>query len=101
MATTPLSDLPKCSVCSAPLRPYKAPLSKWPGTKAKVSTRPLLCTAHQYHGKVQAPRDFTGHDTYLVKPEEARMVRRLISERFEGDDYMLMTEALGIGDDIE
>lgn len=91
----------RCSVCSALLRPYNAALSKWPGTKAKVSTRPLLCSAHQYHGKTKTTQDFSGHKIVQVDPDEARVVRRLIRERFEGDDYMLMTDALGIGDDVD
>jgi hypothetical protein len=86
-------------VCNSLLRPYNAPLSKWPGTKAKVSTRPLLCSAHQY-GSAGATQDFNGHEKFVIDTKDARIVKRMIRERFEGDDYMLMTEALGIGEDV-
>jgi hypothetical protein len=33
--------------------------------------------------------------------QEVRIVKRLIRERFEGDDYLLITDALGIGSDID
>lgn len=90
----------RCSVCGDVLRPYGSTLDDWPGTKAKVSTNPLLCTAHQY-GKGAATQDFSGHDIVKPKPEEVRMVRRLIRDRLEGDDYLLVVDALGIGADID
>lgn len=112
MSGTTRKPLLRCSVCDAELRPYGAPLAKWPGTKGKVSTNPPLCTAHQYGSwRCNARRvnlrdeskvwDWSGHMVETIPVEHARVVRRLIQERFEGDDYMLMTEALGIGDDID
>lgn len=96
---TPTSELPKCTVCNAPLRPYKAPLSKWPGTKAKVSTRPLLCSAHQA-GRGTSTVTFTGHSIPQIREEDVRIVKRMIRERFEGDDYLLILTSI-VGDDID
>lgn len=96
----PKPTLPLCGVCSAPLRPYNSLRGDWPGTKAKGSTEPLRCTAHA-NGKSAGTKHFSGHDKMTPKVEHVRIVRRLVQERLEGDDYMLVVDALGIGDDID
>lgn len=99
--TTRIADLPKCTICQSPLRPYNSRKGDWPGTKGKVSTNPLRCTAHQY-GRKTGRYDFReDREVERVDMNQVRLVRRRIQERFEGDDYLLITEALGIGDDIE
>lgn len=88
-------------MCRARLRPYGARKEDWPRTKAKASTNPLRCTAHQY-GRKTGGYDFReDREMERVDMNQVRLVRRRIQERFEGDDYMLITEALGIGDDID
>jgi len=90
----------RCSVCQSPLRPYNSRKGDWPGTKAKASSNPLLCTAHQY-GKGSATQDFTGHVVPVVPVEEVRIVRRLIVDRFDDPDDRNLMISMVIGDDID
>jgi hypothetical protein len=64
------------------------------------STGPPRCTAHQ-NGKSTATIDFKENVVARLPQQEVRIVKRLIRERFEGDDYLLITDALGIGSDID
>ena len=96
----PAPVLPRCDVCKAQLRPYGARKVDWPRTKGKASSNPPLCTAHQY-GKSNASLDFAGHTVAKIPVEEARIVRRLIRDRFDDPDDRNLMISMVIGDDIE
>lgn len=72
-------------------------LKDHPGTVAKNSNKECgTCYARRIRGSEYMPVLSDWTDSL-----EARTVKRMVAERFEGeDDYMLILTALGIGDDV-
>lgn len=53
---------PLCSVCGAKLRPFRTSVGKWPGTKSKQSSDPLLCAGCMNGARVSTSDvTFSGH----------------------------------------
>lgn len=96
----------RCGVCKRKMRPVSAKAADYPGTvKQQVTGKCNTCYMRggiSGNSFVEDPMIETLNRLPVpdVGEKEYRIVRRLIEDRFEGDDYLLSVLGL-VGEDIE
>lgn len=98
---------PHCLGCGVKFRPANTLLADYPGTRREATVgKCTTCYSNlgQLSGNSFVENDLVRQLNQLSVPKveqrEYRMVRRLIEDRFEGDDYLLSVLGL-VGEDTE